>query len=292
MLKLQIDRWLETPQKAGWLLIAPALIILGIFVLFPVVYLLYLSFTAGHFTLKGVEWVGLRHYLRLLNDPDFYQVLGNTFIFTVATVVPSVVIPLILAVGLDRALVGRGILRSIYFLPSVVSIVAAGLGWRWLFQTDGLVNQWLGVNPPIPWLNSPVGAMAVLIVMSIWKQIGFNMVVFLAGLQAIPLSLYEAATLDGAGRWQKFWYITLPSLRGTTLFVTIATVIFAFRGFEQVFVITGGGPLNATNILVYFVYEQAFTLFDFGYGASAAIALMLVVLGIVAVQLRFFDDRD
>ena len=290
--KLPLSKWLDHPQKAGWILLAPALVILALFVLFPVVYLIYLSFTTGHFTLKGVQWFGLRHYLRLFRDPDFYQVLGNTVIFTTATVIPSVVLPLLLAVGLDRAMVGRGILRSIYFLPAVVSIVAAGLGWRWLFQTDGLVNRWLGLNPPIPWLNEPWGAMAILIVMSIWKQLGFNMVVFLAGLQAIPVSLYEASTLDGAGWWQKFWYITLPSLRGTTLFVTIATVIFALRSFEQVFVVTGGGPLNATNILVYFVYEQAFTLFDFGYGASSAITLLIVVFAIILLQLRFFDDRD
>ncbi|MFN3927799.1 MAG: carbohydrate ABC transporter permease [Pseudanabaenaceae cyanobacterium] len=284
-------RWLDDPQKAGWTFLAPALLVLGIFAFLPMLYLVYLSLTTGHFTIRGVRWVGLSHYLRLFRDPDFFQVCQNTAVFTFWVVIPSVVIPLGLAVLLDRALVGRGILRSLYFLPAVVSIVAAGLGWRWLFQADGIVNQ-LGLKPPIPWLNEPFWAMVILILLSIWKQIGFNMVVFLAGLQAIPQSLYEAAELDGANAWQKFRYITLPSLRGTLLFVTIATIIFTFRSFEQVYVVTGGGPLNATNILVYFVYEQAFGLFDFGYGAAAAIVLLGVVLGIVYIQLRTVEHEQ
>jgi multiple sugar transport system permease protein len=196
---------------------------------------------------------------------------------------------LALAVLLDRALVGRGILRSLYFLPAVISMVAVGLGWRWLFQTNGWVNQWLNLS--IPWLNEPHWAMLILILLTIWKQLGFNMVVFLAGLQAIPQNLYEAGELDGAGAWAKFWYITLPNLRGTLVFVAIATVIFTFRGFEQVYVLTGGGPLNATNILVYFVYEQAFSLFDFGYGAACAILLLAVVLVLLRILL-FFDTNS
>jgi multiple sugar transport system permease protein len=285
----RLGRWLDQPQRAGWTFLAPALVFLGIFVVLPMVYLLYLSLTTGHFTLKGVRWVGLAQYARLFKDPDFWQVCGNTVIFTVGAVVPSVILPLALAVLLDRALVGRGILRSLYFLPAVISMVAVGLGWRWLFQTNGWVNQWLNLS--IPWLNEPHWAMLILILLTIWKQLGFNMVVFLAGLQAIPQNLYEAGELDGAGAWAKFWYITLPNLRGTLVFVAIATVIFTFRGFEQVYVLTGGGPLNATNILVYFVYEQAFSLFDFGYGAACAILLLAVVLVLLRILL-FFDTNS
>lgn len=278
--------WLDDPRRAGWTFLFPALLVLGLFVFVPMFYLIYLSLTTGHFTIRGVQWVGIAHYLRLFQDPDFWQVVQNTAVFTTSVVIPSVILPLGLAVLLDRTLVGRGILRSLYFLPGMVSMVAAGLGWRWLFQTDGIVNKLLGLSPPIPWLNEPVWGMVILILLSIWKQLGFNMVVFLAGLQAIPQSLYEAAELDGANEWHKFRYITLPSLRGTLLFVTVATLIFTFRSFEQVYVVTGGGPLNATNILVYFVYEQAFGLFDFGYGAAGAIILLGLVLGIVYIQLR------
>jgi multiple sugar transport system permease protein len=286
-----LDNWLDNATVSAWLFMAPALLLLGIFVLYPMLYLGYLSVTAGHLLLSGVRWVGLNNYIRLLLNPEFWQILGNTAYFTLATVIPSVILPLGLATLLDRSFVGRGILRSLYFLPSVVSIVAAGLGWRWLFQPDGAVDSLLGWNPSPAWFNNPTLAMLVLILLSIWKQLGFNMVVFLAGLQAIPQSRYEAAELDGANAWQKFWHITLPGLRPTTVFVIISTIIFTFRGFEQVYVVTGGGPLNATNILVYYVYEQAFGLFDFGYAAAAAMVLLAIVLVLVYLQLKVWEEK-
>ncbi len=284
--------WLDNEAIAAWVFLAPALILLGIFVLWPIAYLAYLSFTSGNFTQAGSHWVGLRNYWRLLVSPDFRQVLGNTVYFTLATVLPSIVIPLGLAVLLDRALVVRGLLRTAYFIPSITSMVAVGLGWRWLFQTNGPANDWLAAVgfDPIPWLSSTTWAMPVLILLSTWKQLGFNMVVFLAGLQAIPLQRYEAAELDGAGAWQKFWYITLPGLRPTFVFATVTTAIFTLRSFEQVYVVTGGGPLNSTNLLVYYIYEQAFALFDFGYAAAAATVLLAIALVLVYVQLRFWGE--
>ena len=267
---------------------APALLLLGLFVLYPIAYLFYLSFTAGSFTRAGVHWVGLKNYWRLLLNPDFWQVLGNTVYFTLATVIPSLLLPLGLAVLLNRTIALRDLLRAAYFLPSITSLVAVGLGWRWLFQTEGPLNQWLetlGLTP-IPWLSSTVWAMPVLILLSIWKQLGFNLVVFLAGLQTIPASRYEAAELDGAASWQQFWHITLPGLRPTLIFAAVTTAIFTLRSFEQVYVITGGGPLNTTNLLVYYIYEQAFAQFDFGYAAAAATLLLGATLVLVYVQLR------
>jgi len=284
---------LDNDAIAAWIFLTPALLMLGIFLLFPIAYLFYLSFTAGSFTAAGVRWVGFNNYLRLLLNPDFWQVLSNTAYFTIATVIPSLVIPLGLAALLNRSIAWRGLLRSAYFLPSIVSIVAAGLGFRWLFQTDGPINAWLnaiGISP-IPWLGSSIWAMPVLILLSIWKQLGFNMVVFLAGLQAIPPSRYEAAELDGANAWQQFWYITLPGLRPTLIFATITTAIFTLRGFEQIYVVTGGGPLNSTNILVYYIYQEAFGQFDFGYAAAAATVLLLVALVLVYIQLRTWDEE-
>jgi multiple sugar transport system permease protein len=285
--------WLDNPAIVAWVFLAPALILLGVFVLYPIAYLVYLSFTTGSFTRSGVQWVGLRNYWRLLLSPDFWQVLGNTVYFTLATLIPSLVIPLGLAVLLDRTLALRGLLRTAYFIPSVTSLVAVGLGFRWLFQTDGPINQWLGaigINP-VPWLSSTIWAMPVLILLSIWKQLGFNMVVFLAGLQTIPNSRYEAAELDGANSWQKFWHITLPGLRPTLVFVAVTTAIFTLRSFEQVYVITGGGPLNSTNLLVYYIYDQAFAQFDFGYAAAAASLLLAVTLGLVYLQLRNWEEE-
>ncbi|MBI4783526.1 MAG: sugar ABC transporter permease [Oscillatoriophycideae cyanobacterium NC_groundwater_1537_Pr4_S-0.65um_50_18] len=292
----------EKPQRhnsasealEAWLLLAPALMLLGVFVIYPIAYLIYLSFTAGSFTRSGAEWVGLRNYWRLLFDPDFWQVLGNTAYFTIATVLPSLVVPLGLAVLLDRAIGFRDLLRSAYFIPSITSLVAAGLGFRWLFQTDGWVNELLSLVgiPAIPWLGSPTWAMPVLILLSFWKQIGFNLVVFLAGLQAISLNLYEAAELDGATAWQQFWHITLPGLRPTLVFAAVTTTIFTLRSFEQPYVMTGGGPLNTTNLLVFYIYNQAFAQFDFGYAAAVTTLLLAVTLLLVYVQLRVSRDAD
>jgi multiple sugar transport system permease protein len=281
---LLVDR----EEIAARIFLAPALILLSIFLIFPIVYLGYLSFTGGSFTRSGVHWVGLKNYLRLLLTPDFWQVIFNTAYFTIGTVIPSVIIPLGLAVLLNQNLPFTGALRTIYFIPSIVSLVAAGLGFRWLFQTDGAINgllSHLGINP-IAWLSDSVWAMPVLILLSIWKQIGFNLVVFLAGLQTIPISRYEAAELDGATSWQKFWYITLPGIQPTLIFGAITTAIFTLKSFEQVYIITGGGPLNSTNLLVYYIYDRAFAQFDFGYAAAAAMVLLAFTSVLVYFQLK------
>ncbi|WP_341733871.1 sugar ABC transporter permease [Microcoleus sp. EPA2] len=285
--------WLDNESIAAWTFLAPALLFLGTFLIYPIAYLCYLSFTSGSFTQSGMRFIGLKNYWSLLTNPDFWQVIQNTIYFTTVTVIPSLVIPLGLAVLLNRSFAWRGILRTAYFIPSITSLVAVGLGWRWLFQAEGPVNHLLravGLNP-IPWLSSTVWAMPVLILLSIWKQLGFNMVVFLAGLQAIPVNRYEAAELDGADAWQQFWYITLPGLRPTLVFATVTTAIFTLRSFEPVYVITGGGPLNSTNLLVYYIYDQAFAQFDFGYAAAAATLLMAVALGLVYLQLRVWGEK-
>ena len=282
---------LDNDAIAAWVFLAPALILLGIFLLWPIAYLFYLSFTTGSFTAEGVRWTGFRNYIRLVINPDFRQVLGNTLYFTIATVIPSLVIPLGLAVLLNRSFALRGVLRTAYFIPSITSLVAVGLGFRWLFQTEGPVNALLDSLgfEPIPWLGSSTWAMPVIILLSSWKQLGFNMVVFLAGLQAIPLNRYEAAELDGANSWAKFWHITLPGLRPTLIFATVTTAIFTLRSFEQVYIITGGGPLNSTNLLVYYIYEEAFSLFDFGYAAAATTVLLSFTLVLVYFQLKTGD---
>lgn len=283
---------LDSDRQAAAIFLFPAFLLLGIFVFFPIVYLFYLSFTTDNFTVTGTRWVGWQNYWRLLVTPEFAKVVANTVYFTVATVIPSLVIPLGLAALLDRKVALRGWLRTAYFIPSITSMVAVGLGWRWLFQNEGPVNallEWMGL-PSISWLGSTVWAMPVIILLSTWKQLGFNMVVFLAGLQVIPQQRYEAAELDGAGEWQKFWHVTLPGLRPTLVFATITTAIFTLRSFEQIYIVTGGGPLNSTNILVYYVYEQAFAQFDFGYAGAAATVLLLVTLILVYIQLRVWRE--
>ncbi len=286
--------WLDQDTITAWIFLTPALILLGIFLFFPIAYLFGLSFTTGSLSATGAQWVGGRNYLRLLVDPDFWHIMGNTAYFTLATVIPTIIMPLGLAVLLNQSLAGRGLLRTAYFLPSITSLVAVGLGFRWLFQSQGPVNSSLialGIDP-IPWLNSTTWAMPVLILLSIWKQLGFNLIVFLAGLQAIPASLYEAAELDGANDWQQFWHITLPGLQPTLIFASVTTAIFTLRSFEQVYIITGGGPLNSTNLLVYYIYQEAFARFDFGYAAAAATVLLVIALVLVYLQLKTTSTGD
>ncbi len=291
-----IDRFnilIDREDVAAGVFLAPALLLLGIFLIFPIGYLAYLSFTGGSFTRLGVHWVGIKNYLRLLMTPDFWQVIFNTIYFTIGTVIPSIAIALGLAVLLDRKLPFTGAFRTIYFIPSIVSLVAAGLGFRWLFQSDGAINSLLsnfGLTK-IEWLSDPLWAMPVLILLSIWKQIGFNMVVFLAGLQTIPTSRYEAAELDGANGWQQFLHITLPGIQPTTIFAAITTAIFTLKSFEQVYIITGGGPMNSTNLLVYYIYDRAFAKFDFGYAAAAAMVLLAFTSVLVYFQLKTFSHE-
>jgi multiple sugar transport system permease protein len=284
---------LDNDTVAAWIFLIPALILLGLFIIWPIIYLFYLSFTAGSFTSSGIYWVGLKNYWRLLQNADFWQVIFNTTYFTTATLLPSLVIPLGLAVLLNRSIPMRGILRSVYFLPSIISLIAAGLGFRWLFQDMGPVNGFLSIYgiAKISWLGDTFWAMPVMILFSVWKQIGFNMVVFLAGLQAISLSYYEAAELDGANDWQQFWHITLPGLRSTLIFATVTTAIFTLRSFESVYILTGGGPLNSTNLLVYYTYQEAFGQFDFGYAAAVATVLLGVTLLLVYLQLKTWGDE-
>jgi multiple sugar transport system permease protein len=284
---------LDNDTAAAWIFLTPALILLVLFIIWPIAYLFYLSFTAGSFTLAGTHWIGLRNYWRLLLSSDFWQIIFNTAYFTIATIIPSIVISLAIAVLLNRSLIGRGILRSVYFLPSIISVVAAGLGFRWLFQNTGPVNALLNTLqlPTISWLADTTWAMPVLILFSSWKQLGFNMVVFLAGLQTIPPSRYEAAELDGANGWQQFWYVTLPGLKPTLVFTTVTTAIFTLRSFEAVYVMTGGGPLNSTNLLVYYTYQEAFGQFDFGYAAAVATVLLIIALILVYFQLRIWGEE-
>jgi multiple sugar transport system permease protein len=276
------------------LFLLPALLFLTIFLIFPLLYIVYLSFTSGSFTLRGVQWIGINNYLRLFAAPDFWQVLGNTLYFSACTVIASTIIPLFLAVSIESLKQGRSLFRTLYFLPTITSLVAAGLSFRWLFQTDGAINALihnLGL-PPIEWLSSTTWAMPVLIILSSWQQMGFNLVTFLAGLQTIPLSRYEAAQLDGANRWQQFWYITIPGLRPSIVLAVVTTAIFSLRSFEQVYAVTGGGPLNSTNLLVYYVYDRAFARLDFGYAAAATSLMLLVTIILAYYQLRFWQQGE
>ena len=278
-------------QILPWLYLAPALILLSIFLFIPIVYLFYLSFTNGG--LVHQKWLGLANYFRLLFDPDFVQVLFNTFYFAVFSIIPSILIPLILAILLNQNIWLKNFFRTAYFIPSITSLVAIGLGFRWLFQNNGPINQLLNnlQIESVTWLNSVFWAMPVLILFNTWRQIGFNLLVFLAGLQTIPNNQYEAAELDGANYWAKIFYVTLPNLKSTMILATITTTIFTLRAFEPIYVITSGGPDNSTSTISYYVYEQAFRQFNFGYASACTNVLLLIALVLVVIQLKVTENK-
>jgi multiple sugar transport system permease protein len=274
---------------AGYLCVLPALTIIAVFALYPVFYSLRLSLFKWDFIAPSPEFVGTRNFQRLLSSDDFWQVLRNTLYFSVGTVALIVVISLLLALVLDVRLRGITFFRALYFTPHLTPMVAVATLWMFMYDpTDGIINQALGlfgIEGP-RWLMSTEWAMPALIFMKVWKAVGYYTVLFLAGLQAIPPELYDAAKVDGAGLWPRLRHITLPLLSPTTLFVLVVAIIGSFQDFDQVFVLTRGGPVNSTNVLVYYLYEQAFTLYKVGIGSAIAVVLLLLLLTFTILQLQ------
>jgi len=279
----------------GWTFAAPFVILFGIFLAFPILASFVLSFTS--FGLKdlanpvGSTVVGLKNYVDLFSDPVFWTALFNTFYFVIVGVPLTLVFGLLIATALNRGVSRfRTVFRVGYYLPVITSIVAIAVVWRFLLDPDvGLINMalgGLGINGPA-WLADPVLAMPSIIAMAVWRNLGFAMIVFLAGLQAIPAMLYEAAAIDGAGRWQGFRYVPLPMLRPTILFMTVITTIGYLQLFEEPFVMTAGGPLNKTLSITMYMYQQGFTFFHQGFASSIAYVLFVIVAIVAFLQFKF-----
>lgn len=285
-----IRGWRRSYDLEGYLFLAPDLGGTLIFAIIPVIASLVLSFFAWDI-LTTPRFRGLENYRQLLlHDPIFLQVLGNTTYYVLGTVPARTVLALLLAIALNQQLRGVSLFRAAYFLPTITSGVAAALVWRWIFNSDfGLLNSFLyliGVADPPQWLNSPIWAMPALIVVAIWQGLGFQMLVFLAGLQAIPRHLYEAASIDGANWWGRFWYVTVPLISPTTFFVLIISIIGSYQVFDQAFILNEGGPGYATTTLVYYVYNYAFQFFKMGYAAAIAWILFVIIFILTVVQFR------
>ncbi|MEM3489659.1 MAG: sugar ABC transporter permease [Nitrososphaerota archaeon] len=236
------------------------------------------------------KFIGLANFARLFREPLFRKVIWNTVCFTLGTVLPSLVAGLGLAMLLDRKFRGIHIYRACFYLPQILPMVAAGLIFQFLYMPDfGFINFVLGkLHLPQPnWLNSVSTAMPAIIIMSIWKSIGFNMVIYLAGLNSIPDSLYEAAQIDGADNWRRFRFITLPLLSPTTFFALAISLIGSFQVFDQIYVMTRGGPADATRTLVYYIYETGFQYFRMGKASAAAWILFLVVFAATILQFHY-----
>ncbi len=286
-------RWRD--DLTGWAFAAPFVILFGIFLAFPILASFLLSFTS--FGLRdlanpvGASLNGLKNYLDLFGDAKFWTALLNTFYFVVVGVPLTLAFGLLIATALSRGVTRfRTAFRVGYYLPVITSIVAIAVVWRFLLNPDvGLINMLiggLGITGPA-WLADPLFAMPSIIAMAVWRNLGFAMIVFLAGLQAIPSTLYEAAAIDGAGRWQAFRYVTVPMLRPTILFMTVITTIGYLQLFEEPFVMTGGGPLDATLSVTMYMYQQGFTFFHQGYASAIAYVLFVIVAFVAFLQFKF-----
>lgn len=261
-----------------------------IFTFIPVLAALLLSFTDWDL-LQAPRWAGLANYRRLARDPLFHRVMRNTATYVLGTVPVQMTLALLVAMALNRRLPGRLFFRTAYFMPVVSSTVAVALVWRWMFHADfGLINSALyaiGVSNPPNWLSSTRWALPAIMIMSVWQQIGFSMVLFLAGLQSIPQHLYEAAKIDGASAWQRFFNITLPMLSSTTFFILVISIINSFQVFDQALIMTEGGPANATNTIVFNIYRYGFQFFQMGYAASMAWVLFAAIFVVTLIQFRY-----
>ncbi len=280
--------------RAAWIFLAPALVVIGVFFFLPVVASFVLSITDFDIyaigDISNARVVGLANYTTLFQNPLFWTALQNTFYFALVGGPLTVAVSLAAALLLNARLVRfRTLFRTIYFIPFVTTLVAVAVVWRYLYHPQyGLLNWGLGFLgvEPVDWLADPKWAMPAIILLAVWKNFGYNMLIFIAGLQAIPEELYEAAHLDGAGPWQRFRHVTLPSLAPTFFFVGVVTMIGYFQLFAEPYVMTAGGPLRSTTSLVLLMYEEGFRWWRLGAAAAIAFLLFLIILVWTALQLR------
>ena len=283
---------LRSERRWALVFLTPSIIGFLAFTALPVVASLGLSFVKWNL-IHTPEFVGLGNYQRALHDPMFWRVLKNTVVYTVGTVPTSMVLSLALALALNQKIRGVTLFRGLYYLPVVAPMVAVTMVWRWLYNSNfGMINYVLSlVNvSAVPWLTSTRWAMPSVIIMSVWKGLGSGMVLYLAGLQGIPQHLYDAAAVDGANAWQRFRHVTLPMLATTTFFVMVTSIISSFQVFGQVFVLTRGGPANATATIVYYIFQNAFQSFRMGYASALSWLLFAVIFVFTLVQ--FGSQRE
>ncbi|MCS6870071.1 MAG: sugar ABC transporter permease [Anaerolineae bacterium] len=274
--------------------LAPSFIFFLIFLIIPLISVVYLSFT-NYNIVTTPQWVGLENYVRLFQDPLFWRGLRNSFIYLVVTPI-LIVLSIWLAIVVNRKLRGIFVFRTIYYIPAVTSVVAVGMVFELVFaEPNGLINGILlalgVIKSPINFLTHPDSTLVSIMLVTIWRGIGFYMVIFLAALQAVPEELYEAAAIDGANRFQQHLYITVPSIRPAIIFVAVISSISALKVFEEIFVMTdgSGGVLDSALTLMFYLYRQGFVNLNAGYAAAIAVVFTIVTLGFSIANLRFLE---
>lgn len=278
----------------GYAFIAPAVIGLLVFTLLPVLMSLFYSFTKFDGITDPI-FVGLKNYKYILSDDEFFKAILNNLYYIVFSVPVGTFLAILIAVALNQKIKFVGVYRTLFFLPVVVSFVSIAMVWQWLYNTDyGLINSILGAlglyQPP--WLTSEAWAMPSIIIMSIWKGLGFSIVILLASLQSIPSQLYEAADIDGANGAQKLFRITIPMLKNTIVFLTIMGVIGGFQIFDQIYVMTAGGPAKSTQVAVYLLYTNGFEYYKQGKASAMAYVLFIIVFVLSALQLKATREKQ
>ncbi|WP_416147582.1 carbohydrate ABC transporter permease [Salipaludibacillus sp. HK11] len=267
-------------QLRPYVMITPALLVFIIFFIYPIGYMIQLSFFDWDFVSPTRDFVGLQNFSDLLGSEGFRQVLNNTVVYTFLTVTFTIVIALLLALWLNRAGGIFGFVQGAIFTPHIIALVSVAMLWMWLFDPQyGLINWMLTLVglPQSEWLTHPNTSLISLVIVAVWKSVGFNALVFIAGLQSIPKDMYEAAELDQSSRWTTFYKITLPMLSPTLFFLVVINVIGSFQVFESIQIMTQGGPINSTSTLVYYIYEYGFRYFQIGYASAAGVILLIVI---------------
>lgn len=279
------NKLFDSQNYAAIIFILPAILGTLIFIIIPVICSFGLSFTKWDL-LNPITFVGLENYKNLINDAIFRQILLNTVVFAISTSFFGVIIPLILASIINSKIRGSEFFKTAYFLPFITPMVVIGIVWGWIFDPNiGLLNQFFHIH--INWLYDTRFAMPALIIVSVWKLIGYNMIIFLSALSAISNSLFEAAKIDGANSLQIFKNITVPVLSPTIFFVIIITAISSFQVFDLIYLMTQGGPFNSTNVLVYSIYQNAFEYFNVGKASATAYILFAIILVLTLIQWKF-----
>ena len=281
-MKKFLDNTLNNQSFAGWVFILPALIGTFIFIIIPVICSFGLSFSKWDL-LNPIQFVGLANYKEIFSEPLFYKIFWNTVVFALTTSIFGVIIPLILACILNSKIRGSEFYKTAYFLPFITPMIVIGVVWEWIFDPNiGLLNHILHLH--INWLYDTHFAMPALIIVSVWKLIGYNMVIFLSSLSGISQSLFEAAKIDGATPVQTFKNVTVPLLSPTIFFVVIITAISSFQVFDLIYLMTQGGPLDSTNVLVYAIYKNAFEYFNVGKASAIAYVLFTLILVLTLIH--------
>ncbi|HHD74613.1 MAG TPA: sugar ABC transporter permease [Nitratifractor sp.] len=289
-----MKRYTKIEQVQGWLLLLPALVLLSMFTYYPTIATFIGSFFSNKTVIKPQKFIGFDNYVSMLKDEVFLTTLKNTFYYALTTVPVSITLALIMALLINRNIRAKGIMRLAYFTPTILPMVAVANIWLFFYSPDiGLLNKlvsYFGFEP-INWLGDPKTVLDALVAMTIWKEAGFFMIFYLAAFQSLPRDLYEAAKIDGASSWRSFWKITFPLVMPTTFFIMINALLNAFKTVDQLFILTKGGPDNASNLLLYYIYETAFSFFDYSYAAALTILLLLILVLLSLFQFTIIEKR-